>query len=73
MVVPQAEVVVDGQSLGVVSQRDILLAPGRHHLEVLHPDYQPLPRIVTIRSAQATTLILDLQEKGIRKAADKKK
>jgi predicted Ser/Thr protein kinase len=73
MVVPQAEVLVDGQSIGVVSQRDILLAPGRHHLEVLHPDYQPLPRVVTIRAAEATTLILDLQEKGIRKAIDRKK
>lgn len=67
MVVPDAEVVLDGVSIGVVGQRDISLAPGRHQLQVLHPDYQPLSRFPTIRSAETTTLILDLQEKGVRR------
>jgi eukaryotic-like serine/threonine-protein kinase len=73
MIVPEAEVLLDGRSIGVVGQRDIPLAPGQHRVEVFHPDYQPLPRLVTIRSAEATTLLLDLHEKGIRKLIDKKK
>ncbi len=73
MIVPEAEVLLDGRSIGVVGQRDIPLSPGQHRVEVFHPDYQPLPRLVTIRSAEATTLLLDLHEKGIRKAIDKKK
>jgi predicted Ser/Thr protein kinase len=65
MVVPDADVVLDGVSIGTTGQRDIPLSPGPHKLEVRHPDYLPLPRSFTIRAAQTTTLILDLQEKGI--------
>jgi len=69
MVVPEAEVLVDGASLGVVARRDVALPAGRHQLEVRHPDYLPLPRYFTIRAAETTTLIFDLKEKGIPRAA----
>jgi serine/threonine protein kinase len=65
-VVPDAEVLLDGTSIGVVGQRDIPLSGGQHRLEVRHPDYQPLPRFFVIRADQTTPMLLDLQEKGIR-------
>ncbi len=69
IVVPEADVTVDGGSIGTVGRKDIPLAAGAHALEIVHPDYQPLPRRFTIRSGETLTLVLDLQEKGIRKAA----
>jgi serine/threonine-protein kinase len=67
IVVPDAEVVLDGDPIGVVGRRDIPLAAGSHALQVQHPEYEPLPRRFTIRAGETLTLLLDLQEKGIRK------
>ncbi len=67
IVVPDAEVVLDGDPIGVVGRRDIPLAAGPHALQVLHPEYEPLPRRLTIRAGETLTLLLDLQEKGIRR------
>jgi hypothetical protein len=64
---PEAPVTVDGGSLGPVSSREVLLDPGKHVIRVLHPDYKPLQRVVTIERGVTTTLLLDLTEKGIRK------
>lgn len=72
ILVPDAEVVVDGSSLGTVGRRDIPLEAGAHALEIRHPDYLPLPRRVTIRAAETLTLLIDLQEKGIPKVSRKK-
>jgi serine/threonine protein kinase len=67
LIVPEAEVTVDGESIGRVSMRELSLAPGPHTLRVLHPDYQPLQRRLTVRAGVAAKLILDLAEKGIPK------
>ena len=67
LVVPAAEVVIDGGSLGTVSLREIPLAAGPHTVRVLHPDYQPLNRKVAIQPGAVSELLLDLAEKGIRK------
>jgi serine/threonine-protein kinase len=67
LIVPEAEVTVDEQSIGRVSMRELTLAPGPHVVRVLHPDYEPLQRKLTIRAGVASKLVLDLAEKGIRK------
>jgi serine/threonine protein kinase len=68
LVVPEAEVTVDGTPLGRVSLRELRLPEGLHTIRVLHPDYEPLQRKVTLLSGVSSKLVLDLAEKGIRKA-----
>jgi len=68
LVVPEAEVTLDGTSLGRVSMRDLRLAEGTHTIRVLHPDYEPLQRKITVRAGVSLKLVLDLAEKGIKKA-----
>jgi len=68
IVSPAAEVVLDGTSLGSVSLRELTLAPGRHVVRILHPEYEPLQRVVTVRAGIDTSLVIDLREKGIRKS-----
>jgi hypothetical protein len=67
-VVPEAPVMVDEETIGLVSARELALSPGQHLVKVLHPDYEPLQRKVTIRQGSTTALVLDLAEKGIRRA-----
>ena len=55
---------VDRQRL---QPRGFPLPAGPHAVLVLHPDYKPLPRKVTIQPGTATRLVLDLKEKAIRK------
>jgi eukaryotic-like serine/threonine-protein kinase len=68
VVVPFAEVEVDGTALGRISSRDIPLAPGEHRVRLLHPDYLPLQRKVTVQAGGVAPLVVELAEKGIRKA-----
>jgi hypothetical protein len=65
-VVPPAEVTVDGRLVGTVSAHELSLPPGTHVVRILHPDYKPLQRIVTISPGATLELPLDLAEKGIR-------
>jgi predicted Ser/Thr protein kinase len=65
-VVPPAEVTVDGRLVGTVSTQALSLPPGTHVVKILHPDYKPLQRIVTITAGGTFELPLDLAEKGIR-------
>jgi eukaryotic-like serine/threonine-protein kinase len=67
LIVPWGEVMVDGMALGTVQLRDVPLAAGAHSVRVVHPDYQPLQRKVTIQPGTTVRLVLDLSEKGIRK------
>jgi serine/threonine-protein kinase len=67
LVVPAAEVVIDGASVGSVSLREIALAAGPHTVRVQHPDYLPLNRKVTIQAGAVSELLLDLAEKGVRR------
>jgi PEGA domain len=57
---------VDGRLVGTVSAQELSLPPGTHTVRVLHPDYKPLQRIVTIGPGAIVDLPLDLAEKGIR-------
>ena len=67
LVVPASEVILDGESIGVVSLREIPLSAGPHAVRILHPDYEPLQRKLTILAGVTQKLVLDLSEKGIRK------
>jgi hypothetical protein len=53
----------------MLTRRDVVLEAGTHALRVLHPDYEPLPRVFVIRPGETLTLLLDLEEKGIPKDA----
>jgi serine/threonine-protein kinase len=68
IVSPAAEVQLNGSSLGSVSLRELTLAPGRHVVRILHPEYEPLQRVVTVRAGIESQLVIDLREKGIRKS-----
>ena len=65
LIVPAAEVTIDGASLGTVTIRDIALPPGPHTVRVLHPDYKPLQRKVTIEPELTQRLVLDLRLKAV--------
>ena len=68
IVVPFADVEVDGTALGRISSRDIPLAPGDHRVRLLHPDYLPVHRKVTVQAGGVAPLVVELAEKGVRKA-----
>lgn len=65
LVVPEAEVTLDGVSLGPVSLRETTLPAGGHVVRILHRDYEPLQRKVTVRAGETTKLVIDLRDKGI--------
>jgi hypothetical protein len=67
VLVPASPVTVDGESIGLVAARELPLTAGPHVVRVLHPDYEPLQRKVTILEGSTTALILDLARKGIPK------
>jgi eukaryotic-like serine/threonine-protein kinase len=67
VLVPEAEVVLDGASLGKVSARELALEAGPHTVRVLHPDFEPLQRKVNLRKGATTLLRLELAEKAIRR------
>jgi eukaryotic-like serine/threonine-protein kinase len=63
--VPWADVVVDGRAVEVGPMRRIPLAAGPHVVRLLHPDYQPLQRKVTIKPGETLTLSIDLAEDAV--------
>jgi serine/threonine-protein kinase len=67
LIVPESEVTIDGRSIGKVSNQELALPVGPHAVLILHPDYKPLPRKITIQSGVSTRVVVDLNEKGIRK------
>lgn len=67
-VAPFAQLMVDGNDKGTVSDLKILeIAPGRHVIRFLHRDYQPLQRIVMIRAGETERLFVDLKLDAIAK------
>jgi hypothetical protein len=67
LIVPESEVTIDGTSIGLVSKLELPLAAGAHTVRVLHPDYKPWQRKLNVLAGVATSLVLDLSEKGIRR------
>ena len=65
---PFAQVTVDGNDHGTVSNPEpMALGPGRHVVRFLHPAYQPLQRIITIRPGETVNVFVDLKLDGIAK------
>ena len=65
-IVPWAEVAVDGVSLGTTPLAPVTLPPGTYTARVVHPDFRPFVRKVTIRPGETTPLNVDLRQDGIR-------
>jgi eukaryotic-like serine/threonine-protein kinase len=67
LIVPPSEVTVGAEALGVISARELRLAPGEYAIRIVHKDYQPLQRKMTVRTGATTDLVIDLSEKGVRR------
>jgi len=60
LILPWAEVRVDGQAVGTTPLKPIRLAVGEHSVELRHPAYVPLRKTVTVRLGETTKLEVDL-------------
>ncbi len=68
VVTPWADVSIDSAPVGQTPLKAIPLPPGPHAVLLIHPDYQPFPRRVTIRSGETLRLVVDLPVDGVRRA-----
>jgi serine/threonine protein kinase len=66
-IVPGAEVLIDGKSVGSLTSRKIPLSVGVHSVGLVHPEYLPLVRKFRILRGETVRLIVDLSEEAIRK------
>jgi serine/threonine-protein kinase len=67
-VTPWAEVMVDGVRVGVSPPlKPISLPAGVHLVRLMHPDYAPFSRRVSIRSGESTLLDVDLTKEAFPK------
>jgi serine/threonine protein kinase len=68
LVVPWAEVEVDGMKVGISPPlKPLSLPAGTHAIKLSHPDYIPFRRKVTIRSGETTKLQVDLTKEAFPK------
>jgi serine/threonine protein kinase len=68
LVVPWAEVEVDGAKVGISPPlKPLSLPAGAHAIKLSHPDYLPFRRKVTIRSGETTKLQVDLTKEAFPK------
>jgi serine/threonine-protein kinase len=65
-IAPWAEVSVDGVPLGATPLAELPLRPGTYTARLVHPDFRPFQRKVTIRPGETTALRVDLRLDGIR-------
>jgi predicted Ser/Thr protein kinase len=61
LVLPYAEVRIEGKVLGTTPMKPVELEAGAYTVWFTHPDYQPLQRRVVIRPGEATEIELDLR------------
>jgi hypothetical protein len=61
-------VLVDGSRVTTAPLRKIPLSPGTHVVQLVHPEYQPLQRRITLRAGQTVSLSVDLPQEGVRRA-----
>ncbi len=64
---PWAEVSVDDVKRGRTPLSPVPLPAGRHAVLLVHPDYQPLRRVVIIKPGELTTLSIDMRDEALRK------
>jgi eukaryotic-like serine/threonine-protein kinase len=67
LIVPPSDVTVGASALGTISTRELRLAPGEYQVRIVHPDYQPLQRKMTVRVGTTSELVIDLSDKGVKK------
>jgi serine/threonine protein kinase len=67
LIVPPAEVTVGADALGTIATRELRLAPGDYQVRIVHPDYLPLQRKMTVRAGTTTDFVLDLSDKGVKR------
>jgi eukaryotic-like serine/threonine-protein kinase len=65
-VAPWAEVQLDGVPVGETPLAPVALRAGTYTARLVHPDFRPFQRVVTIRPGQTTPLRVDLRLDGIR-------
>ena len=58
---------IDGRPVGKTRLAGISLSPGTHALVFEHPSYQPLRRVVSIRTGEASTVNVDLRDEALKK------
>jgi serine/threonine-protein kinase len=66
-VVPWADVEIDGVKAGQTPFPPVSLAPGRHVVRLVHPDYHPLRREVVIASGVSARLSVDFTWEGFKR------
>ena len=64
---PWAEVSIDEIKRGRTPLNPVVLAAGPHAVVLVHPDYQPLRRVITIKSGELSTLSIDMRDEALRK------
>jgi serine/threonine protein kinase len=64
VVVPFAEVTIDGQPAGRVEDEALSLEAGTHEVVLSHPDYEPLRREIELLAGAAIDLRIDLEKEG---------
>jgi hypothetical protein len=64
---PSAAVTIDGESRGQTPIRGLRLKPGSHSIVLIHADFQPFRRKLTIGSGQRRAVDVDLAWEGVRK------
>ena len=64
---PWAEVSVDEVKHGRTPLNALVLAAGSHAVVLMHPDYQPLRRVVTIKAGELTAVAIDMRDEALRK------
>jgi eukaryotic-like serine/threonine-protein kinase len=67
VVTPWADVSIDSVLVGQTPLARIPVAAGPHSILLVHPDYQPYPRRVTIHAGETYRLVVDLQTDGVRR------
>lgn len=64
---PFARVTVDGVDAGLLPLKPLELSAGRHVVRFIHPDYQPLQRVITVRAGETAKVFIDFALDGLPK------
>jgi hypothetical protein len=67
LILPWAEVAIDGKTVGTTPLGALKLDPGTHLLRLTHPNFLPLQRKVVIRPGETTRFELDLAHEAFPK------
>ena len=70
LVVPWAEVFVEGRSVGTTPMKPFSLPDGPHTLRLVHPDYHPLQKRVSVRAGETFRLEVDFKQEGFPKVQE---